>query len=199
MARHREFDETEVLDAAMHSFWLRGYEGTSLQDLETATGLTRTSIYNAFGNKRKLFERIVRHYQETVLLQLLAQLDQADSLTEGIRKLLNNVIELHFDPGTPGGCLVLLSLMEREQHDAHSVEMLEKIFQGLDKNLRKRISSAQKQGEIDSSLDPNALAGSVTATMAGLMVMGKSGFSKAALKKTANNTSRLFTAAAKAA
>jgi hypothetical protein len=89
--------------------------------------------------------------------------------------------------------------MEREQHDAHSVEMLEKIFQGLDKNLRKRISSAQKQGEIDSSLDPNALAGSVTATMAGLMVMGKSGFSKAALKKTANNTSRLFAAAAKAA
>lgn len=51
-------------------FWKRGYERTSIQDLEGAMGLKRTSIYNAFGNKREIFQRVMACYKESVMAEL---------------------------------------------------------------------------------------------------------------------------------
>ena len=45
-----------VLDAAMHTFWRKGYEGTSAQDLVDATGLGRGSLYAAYANKHGIFD-----------------------------------------------------------------------------------------------------------------------------------------------
>src|SRR5689334_1109973 len=64
MARPREFDENDVLDAAAQCFWARGYEGTSLRGLIESTGLTGASLYNAFGNKRSLYQRALDRYVE---------------------------------------------------------------------------------------------------------------------------------------
>ncbi len=192
MARHKAFDETEALGAAMHTFWAKGYEGTSLQDLEAATGLTRTSIYNAFGNKRDLFEKAVIHYQQTELGRLVLLLDGGESIQEGVKKMLMGALDLHYREDTPGGCLVVLSLLEREQHNAGSIQLLETILQGIQKSLRDRMSVAQRAGELNTEVDVRALAASVTTTMAGMMVMGKAGISKSAMKNVINTTCRLL-------
>ncbi|HFD78798.1 MAG TPA: TetR/AcrR family transcriptional regulator [Gammaproteobacteria bacterium] len=192
MARHKTFDEREALDAAMHEFWLRGYEGTSLQDLETAMGLTRTSIYNAFGNKRELFNRVLEHYQQTVMAALLAELDSGAGLKTGVERMLNRMIDLHFSEETPGGCLVVLSVLEREQHDATSTRALEQTMAAMQKGLQQRIAKAQQTGEIDAGQDARALALSIVNTMAGMMVLGKAGFSKTALRQVARNAVRLL-------
>ncbi len=64
MARPREFDEEEVLDAAALRFWACGYDGTSLRDLIETTGLTGPSLYNAFGDKRALYQKTLDRYVE---------------------------------------------------------------------------------------------------------------------------------------
>ena len=64
MARPREFNEDAALDAAMHCFWAKGYQATSVRDLEAETGLTTPSLYNAFGDKRALFRRALERYAE---------------------------------------------------------------------------------------------------------------------------------------
>jgi AcrR family transcriptional regulator len=61
--RPREFDEDEVLRAALRVFWEKGYESTSLSDLLAAMGLTKSSLYKAFGSKEALFWRVVERYQ----------------------------------------------------------------------------------------------------------------------------------------
>lgn len=63
MARPRTFDDTEILDRAVQVFWTHGYEGTSIAQLEEATGLGRQSLYNAFGDKRRLFLAALEHYR----------------------------------------------------------------------------------------------------------------------------------------
>src|SRR6201985_3536475 len=64
IARPREFDEEEVLDAAMQCFWAQGYESTSIMDLIERTGLTAASLYNAYGDKRAMFRTALDRYIE---------------------------------------------------------------------------------------------------------------------------------------
>ena len=184
MARTRQFDERQALQAAMLVFWEKGYDGTSINDLEQAMGLNRTSIYNAFGNKGALFERVMTCYKESVMADLFARLDSAPNIREGIRRMLNGALDIHFDEDNPGGCLVVLSVMESGQHDAQSIAGMQQTMQELKSALQSRISKAKKSGELSGDLDAGATATTIATTMAGMMVMGKANMSKAALKKT---------------
>ena len=184
MARTRQFDERQALQAAMLVFWEKGYDGTSINDLEQAMGLNRTSIYNAFGNKGALFERVMTCYKESVMADLFARLDSAPNIREGIKRMLNGALDIHFDEDNPGGCLVVLSVMESGQHDAQSIAGMQQTMQELKSALQSRISKAKKSGELSGDLDAAATATTIATTMAGMMVMGKANMSKAALKKT---------------
>lgn len=170
----------------MRVFWEKGYEATSIQDLEDAMGLKRTSIYNAFGNKRALFERVTVCYKESVMAKLFADMDSAADIREGIRRLLNGALDIHFDEANPGGCLVVLSVLESDQHDSRSQASMQQTIHDLKNALQSRLTRAKKTGELAASLDSAATATTIATTMTGMMVMGKANFTKAALKKTIN-------------
>ncbi|HYQ70933.1 MAG TPA: TetR/AcrR family transcriptional regulator [Gammaproteobacteria bacterium] len=186
MARNRQFDERQALVAAMLTFWEKGYEGTSIQDLEAAMGLGRTSIYNAFGNKRALFGRVMACYKDSVMAALIADMDAAPDIREGIRRLLNSALDIHFDAGNPGGCLVVLSVLESGQHDAQSRATMQQTLHDLAHALRLRLARARKAGDLSPDLDITATATTIATTMTGMMVMGQANFTRAALKKTIN-------------
>ena len=186
MARTRQFDERQALVSAMLVFWEKGYEGTSIQDLEQAMGLKRTSIYNAFGNKRRIFERVMACYKESVMAALFVEMDNAPNIREGVRRLLNSALNIHFDEDNPGGCLVVLSVLEGGQLDPRVQADMQQSIQDLKNALQLRLKRAKKAGELSAGLDVGATATTIAATMSGMMVLGKANFSKAALKKTVN-------------
>jgi TetR/AcrR family transcriptional repressor of nem operon len=192
MARTREFDERQALLAAMLVFWEKGYEGTSIQDLEQATGLRRTSIYNAFGNKRALFDRVLACYKESVMASLFAAMDSAPDIREGIGRLLNAVLDVNYDSEYPGGCLVVLSVLESGQHDAAARASLEQSMQELRQGLQTRIARAKKRGELSAGLDAGATATTIATVMAGMMVLGKARFPRSVQKKTVKNVLALL-------
>ncbi len=178
--------------AAMLVFWEKGYEGTSIQDLEQAMGLKRTSIYNAFGNKRSLFERVVACYRESVMGALFTALDGAPDIRTGIERLLNGVLDIHFNEDYPGGCLVVLSVLESGQHDEQSGAALANIIKELKRGLQARLVKARKQGELPADLDVAGTATTIATTMAGMMVLGKAHFSRNVLKKTIKQVLQLL-------
>ena len=192
MSRSKQFDERQTLVSAMLVFWEKGYEGTSISDLEQAMGLKRTSIYNAFGNKRALFERVMSCYKESVMSALFTEMDAASSIREGVRRLLNGALDIHFDEENPGGCLVVLSLMESGQHDEQSLGSMQQTIHELKNALRARLNKAKKSGELSRHLDAGCTATTIATTMAGMMVMGKANFTRASLKKTVNQVVSLL-------
>ena len=192
MARSRQIDERQALIAAMLVFWEKGYEGTSIHDLEQAMGLNRTSIYNAFGNKRAIFNRVMLCYKESVMSSLFAAMDEAPDIREGVRRLLNGALEIHFDEDNPGGCLVVLSVLESGQHDAESRTAMQQTLHDLKSALQVRLSKARKAGELPRDLDVGSTATTISTTMTGMMVMGKANFTRASLKKTINQVVSLL-------
>lgn len=112
MGRTQTFDRDTVVRAARSLFWSSGYESASIPELEQVTGLSRSSIYNAFGSKRGLFDATVQSYLDEVIRPRLRPL-QADVVApDAILTYLTGLREafeaLDSMPATHG-CLLLNS------------------------------------------------------------------------------------------
>ncbi len=110
MARPRAFDEDQVLTSAMHAFRHGGYARLTIADLERATGLRASSIYNAYGDKAGLFTRALRHYVDTFVGPRLEVHAGEAARLEDLEQLFVSILEPPYDDG--GGCLVTNSAAE---------------------------------------------------------------------------------------
>lgn len=110
MARPRAFDEQDVLTAAMHAFRREGYSHSSVADLEAATGLRTSSLYNAFGDKAGLFRRALDHYVSSFVAPRLETYAGARATLDDLEQLFLTLFHAPLDDGY--GCLVVNSAAE---------------------------------------------------------------------------------------
>lgn len=183
MARTKSFNEDKALEQAMLLFWRKGYSATSMKELERVMGLTITSIYNAYGNKRALFEKALNYYLQNILFKFIESLDSADSPENALKAILMEVIHLHVNPIHPGGCLVVLSILESEQHDERSKNILTSALNLLRDRIIKRLEKDKQNGEIALENDIQSIANHVTALITGMTTMARAGFSQKELEK----------------
>ncbi|MES9682982.1 TetR/AcrR family transcriptional regulator [Gottfriedia acidiceleris] len=92
MARHKEYDEKEVLQKATELFRYQGYEKTSLQDLVSHMGIHRRSLYDTFGDKHTLFIKALEHYDHKMKKKMDIQVKHSLSVKDAIRSILESVI-----------------------------------------------------------------------------------------------------------
>ena len=187
MSRTKEFNEDKALEAAMYLFWEKGYEATSMQALEESMGLKRTSIYNAFGNKRALFQLALNRYLSIVLSRFLSVLNEASTAKQAIQQVLTEVLNLHFNKNHPGGCMVVLSLLESNQHDKDTNAQLDSALKQLSTAIVKRLQQGVKEGDINNNFECNVVGTQVTALITGMIVMAKANFPKKDFEKLIEN------------
>jgi len=172
MARPREYEEEKVLDAIMNVFWHRGFEATSAQDLVDATGLTRSSLYNAFVNKQGLFEQALIHYKLRTKQQA-AMLDDANDKKEAIYALLLSVIDSDLNNMPRRGCLITNTAIERANNDERITLLVRQNFRLLEEAIARNIQIAQASGAIASTSTAKVLAACVLNMIQGLRVLAK--------------------------
>ena len=110
MGRTQAFDTQEAVRAARTVFWEHGYEDASLPDLERATGLSRSSIYHAFGNKRGLFDTALASYLGEIIRPRLLPLNAAAVSPGAIVEYFTGLRDALARRGTlssDNGCLLL--------------------------------------------------------------------------------------------
>jgi AcrR family transcriptional regulator len=108
MSGKPQFDEAEVIAAAIGVFWRQGYAAAAISDLTAAAGLSRSSLYQRFNDKDGLFREALAAYTERLLRRMNSV--KADTARLRMKALLRS-----FLPGKaprPAGCLIARSCAE---------------------------------------------------------------------------------------
>ena len=175
--RPRNFDPDLVLENAMQLFWSQGYEATSLQDLLAATGLSKSSLYESFGNKQSLFEAAFTRYFETRARHMLERLEQAESPLGFVRECLLSVLE-DAQRGTPRGCMLVNVANEFSTADPAVQPLIELATRRFRQVFECAFAQAQARGELSDRQSPAALALYMHCAMSGLRTQTKSAIAR---------------------
>ena len=180
--RPREFCTEGALAAALRVFWTKGYEGTSLTDLTEAMGITRPSLYAAFGNKEALFRKALDLYER----EKLAYIDQSlvAPTARGVAEtLLHGALEMQTNPCEPRGCLEVISATACGA-EAESIRA-DVIARRMPSHLAliRRLERAKEEGDLPASADPSGLASWLAAIIQGMSVQAGAGASREDLER----------------
>ena len=169
MPRPRTFDSDAVLDAAQRVFHDRGYEGSSVQDLVDATGLSRSSLYGAWGDKHGLYLAVLDRYAQAGQRASQALCDGRAPL-DAIRAVLTS-----YASGTPRGCLLVNAAAERSGTDPATAQRADRARAATQDRMAALVAQARQRGEIDRARSDAEHARFLTGVLYGLRGLQTSG------------------------
>ncbi len=185
--RPREFDVDEALATALRVFWQKGYEGTSLTDLTDAMGITRPSLYAAFGNKEELFRKALDLYEREKLAYIGEAL--AAPTSRGVaERLLRGALELQTSECEPRGCLRVISSVSCGSEAASVRADLQARRASSQQALLDRMERACAEGDLPPNTDVGAITNYLLAVLQGMSVQAGSGASKGQLEEVVRLT-----------
>lgn len=182
IGRPLEFDPDTALDAAMHLFWSKGYEHTSMQDLLAAMNLSKSSLYQAFGGKQQLFQHCLVRYADQFAGLLYQGLAAAPSGRRFIEGFLHSVLDDVAGSSEPRGCLVMNTASEFAQSEPEIARDVAKSVERFRGALQAAVERAQREGGIPAERDARTLANYLVSSMSGLKVQAKAGADAQTLK-----------------
>jgi AcrR family transcriptional regulator len=174
IGRPRGFDADQALDRALEIFWRQGYEGASLSDLTEAMGITKTSMYAAFGNKRDLFDKALARYAEVDMAYLRAAL-AAPTARQVAETFLRENVKAVTTPGRPTGCFSVQSGLACAPANAGVSATLARARRTGELAMRDRFRRAIDEGDLDPAHHPHDLARYVMTVSEGLAVHASAG------------------------
>ena len=182
MGRPREFDIETALAAALDVFWRRGFEGASLTDLTRAMGITRPSLYAAFGNKEALFHRALDHYEATYM-RFAREALEAPTGRRVIERLLTGYADMLTGAEHPPGALETNGALVCSNAAEPIKQLLLRRRMEDEQALRRRLERARRECDLPPGADPVSLAEFVTAVTFGMAIKAASGGGRRALHR----------------
>jgi TetR/AcrR family transcriptional regulator, transcriptional repressor for nem operon len=173
MPRPREFDEEAALDAATAHFWSHGYESTSVRDLAASMGLTSASLYNAFGDKRALYERALERYVERGFRERARRFEHRLPPREAIAAFFAEIIDLSVGDPHRKGCLIVNSALELAPHDRRFHRALNGVLKEMEAFFERCVSAGQADGSIPAEPPAADMAKTLLASLMGLRVLAR--------------------------
>jgi AcrR family transcriptional regulator len=188
LGRPREFDTDTALDLALHVFWRKGYEGASMADLTEAMGITKPSLYAAFGNKEDLFRKALDRYVDGPGGYFRTGLEKATA-REAVEHILYESVEAVTDPRNPGCLAVQGALCCGDAAETIKQELMARRSKS-EGDLRLRFTRAIAEGDLPADADAGDLARYVSAILQGMAVQAAGGAPREQLRKLADMAMR---------
>jgi TetR/AcrR family transcriptional repressor of nem operon len=177
LGRPAEYDKERSLNAALTVFWRKGYEATSLADLCEAMGMSKSTLYAVFGDKRQLFLSAIRAYSDDLLAELRKGYELSAAPLEFIEQILRSVAREAGPRGERRGCLVMNSATEFAQTDRDVARIVSHTLEEMAAVFAKALTRAKRDGTIRLAA-PGSMALYLVSTIAGMKTMVKGGRSE---------------------
>lgn len=185
--RPRAYQPEVALARATEAFWRSGYSATSLDDLSTATGMNRPSLYGAFGDKHALYLTTLERYTADGRHAMDEALNNGRSLQDALKRVYDVALSLYFPGrGVSRGCFLVGTAATEAVGDPEIRTRLGGGLREFDRAFEARLRQAQTQGELDAAADPAALARIASAVLHTLALRSRAGDSRALLRATAD-------------
>ena len=178
MARPREFEAEQVLERATRVFWTRGFEHSSLDDLCAATGLNRSSLYAAFGDKRALYLKSLARYEQGSV-ERIRKAFEGKSPQAGLRAFLDGLIDAVVAGPGRRGCFIGNCAAEMARLDRTAAARVKQSLASIEETFRVAFESGGIAGA-------RARARFITAGVQGLRLYGKANPDRKALEDVAD-------------
>ncbi|MEO8607293.1 MAG: TetR/AcrR family transcriptional regulator [Chloroflexota bacterium] len=159
----------------MRLFWRKGYAATSVEDLTETLGLSRSSLYDTFGDKRKLFLEALKLYSERVISHAEQTLNEATSVITAVQTLFDEFIAGVGSEAGAMGCFMVNSITELVPYDPDVTAMAAAYTNALERLLTETLTRAAAQGVVTQEQTPDQLAAYVFNMIQGMRVIIKSG------------------------
>ena len=185
MARPREFDEMTALEAAIECFWQNGYEATSVRDLAEKMGLSAPSLYNAYGDKRALYERALERYLDQSARALIKRLEESLPPKQAVRQFIEEIIRHSVNDPERRGCFLINSALEVAPHDRELRVFVADRFAEIESFFRRSIKAAQAEGTVPQNRAAKDLARLLLGVLLGIRVLARSKPQRALLEGVA--------------
>lgn len=173
MPKEKLFDEESVLQAAMELFWNKGYSGTSMDELTRATGLSRSSLYNSFGDKHALFMRSIRFYQAQQQQALQRVVQKTGSALKKVQLAFRQLVEDILADKLRNGCLVINTTTELSNLDKDVSGLVLANLEGMEALFHEWIREGQETGVISGRFSAQALSRHLYNSYNGMRVLGQ--------------------------
>lgn len=173
MARVREFDEHKAIDRAMRLFWRKGYDASPLPDLLREMGLSRSSFYNAFGDKRRVLAESVRQYMDGGMDGVLLPLFEPDAGRAAIEETFRRMLEHTSGEKGRFGCLVSNCMAEVAPRDAEARKLLTQARAMVEDGFARAAERGQAEGTISRRESARSIGRFLLNTFSGLNVASK--------------------------
>lgn len=181
MPWEKSFDEELVLGKAMEVFWEKGYKATSITDLIEGTGINRGSLYNAFGGKQAMFERVLLKYDLEKRRVRIADLEALDDPKVAIMRFFDTLVADTLADTDKKGCFLINSAIEIGSHDEQVSEIIKNGLREIEGFFRRSIEVGQIRGEIRKEVLPEIAAKSLLANLVAIRVLGRGAFNDDAI------------------
>ncbi|TQV89531.1 TetR/AcrR family transcriptional regulator [Aliikangiella coralliicola] len=170
MSGRKQFDETEAVEAALGVFWAKGYKATSMSELESATGLNKSSIYNTFENKEALYGQCLERFRTHYTSWALEKLEHADFKT-AITDFIECLAPGFDSDNNPTRCFATMAALEMGSSDSFVADFIDKGLKEMLGKIEQRLAQGVKDGQLVAGTDCKALAAMIVAVSRGAIVI----------------------------
>ena len=169
-------------------FWRKGYAATSVEDLTETLHLSRSSLYDTFGDKRTLFLEALKFYSERVISITEHTLKTSSSPLTGIQAIFDGLIDgIGKEPGSLG-CFMVNSVAELVPYDLDVTKLAEEFADGLQQLLKTALTEASVQKLVTIKQTPEEFAAYVYNTIQGMRVLIKVGATREQMQSISDIT-----------
>ena len=173
MARPLAFERKMALEMAMQVFWSQGYFGTSINDLVEAMGISKSSLYGSFGNKRAIFLECIEFYSDNVAKKVRSAADVPGAARQVIRSVMRRAVDRILDAEGKRGCFLNNSAVEMGPRELEAAARCRSGIKLMEDTFECLVRRGQTEGDISMTRDPKKIARFLTSAINGIMVIGK--------------------------